>query len=246
MYGLRVSKLSCARIATTGSLSSLSCLPATTWKIYVSAQSTVIMETGGRRKSVVSSIALSRFGGIACVCRGLQSLSVVVGTASRVVVRRRSVLFAAANTLSWLFFLPWSRSIDDHLCLVRGVPTHEFSATLASRLHVCTRTCTRVCARNRSRDQQERKVRGQVLRYTEVHRGLSRVSRSWLSGPRPVLCSNARFSSHCGEWSDESLEFCDCLDFETLACYCELTHVCVGWFCAVDWRHNDEVWSWQM
>lgn len=138
-------------------------------KIYVNARPTVIMETSGRRKSVVSPIALSRFGRITCSRR---SESVVVGTASRAV--RHVLCCCRCETVAWLFLLslPWSCSINDHLCFVHGVPA-IFGYDRRLRCF-CMRVCVRI-PETEVRPTGEKGTRAGVEVY-EVYRSLSRVS----------------------------------------------------------------------
>lgn len=190
-------------------------------KIYVSARPTVIMETSGRRKSVVSPIALSRFGRITCSRR---SESVVVGTASRA-VRARTLLLPVWNgrvTVS-----PFSPLVVFHqrppVLRSRCSSVQQFSATIG--VYVAS-ACACACVYLKQKlDQRERKVRGQVLRYTKFT-GVWVVFLGDFGSSSSLLCSNARFSSRgrgCGEWSLDRWNFE--VDLGALACYRELTHV---------------------
>lgn len=135
-------------------------------KIYVSGRPTVIMETSGVRKSVVSSIVFSRFGGIAC-SPGSQSLS-----------GRRAVRFGDGPT-------------DGQCCRREGgrvtvsLPVSLPSATTcapSASASAFRRGCSRVsracaCAWNRSRSGSGEKGTRAGVEVYQLCRGLSRVSR---------------------------------------------------------------------
>lgn len=213
-------------------------------KIYVNARPTVIMETSGRRKSVVSPIALSRFGRITCSRR---SESVVVGTASRA-VRSRTLLLPVWNgrvTVS-----PFSPLVVFHqrppVLRSRRSSVQQFSATIG--VYVAS-ACACACVYLKQKlGQRERKVRGQVLRYTKFT-GVRVVFLGDFGSSSSLLCSNARFSSRgrdCGEWSLYRWNFE--VDLEALACYRELTHVRkvilgVLFFQSLKWNLQFKYWG---
>ena len=139
---------------------------------------------GGRRKSVVSSISCIEPVRPNCVClpRSRESLSVVVGTSSGTDVHRRSVLLPLRKSLVTVFPPLVGFHRRPPVLASPRVFGHACDCT-CTRVRVCVCVCVCVCVYacvppapgTQKSDRQERKVRGQVLRYNEVRRGLSRV-----------------------------------------------------------------------